>query len=771
MFEVEKSKWIWYPGAIGEQPVTVLFRKEAELENIPEKLLMRITADTRYKLYINGELAEFGPIKGDKNIWFYDEVDFAPLLKPGKNVAAVEVLRFPEADNLGNQSLFRTSVPGLFLESADEAGKVFETNESWKCFWNSGRQMKPENAFDHRLYIMENTCGEEAAEGWKLPDYDDFLWENAKAYSAFDISGSVSPGNMRLRDIPSMKYEERRFRGISAVRKSGSTEEAWNELLLNRKSVVIPPDSEEIVEIDAGEEMTGFLFLSMKGGRNAVIELLYSECYVQPETLPGFIPMVPIVIKKDRTDSKRGHLEGFTDQYKAGGFGKGDFCEVFDTFWFRTFRYIRLKINTGEEALELCGMDYRETGYPLSVKTSVTTSDKNMGKIWEISERTLRRCMQETYMDCPFYEQLQYMMDTRAQALYTYMISADDRLARRSMDDFRRAQRPDGTLVCCYPSTTAHVIPGFSIYYILMVYDHMMYFGDYGLVKDHLPAIDGILRFFENHLDARGLVGKIGSDMMDQSTPYWSFIDWAPQWSWGVPSAGSRGPITMESLLYIMGLQAAAALNEYCGREGTAGEYRTRASLIQQAVRNYCTDEDGLILDGPGVREYSQHTQVFAVLTDTVDIKQGRKNIKETFTQKEKFAQCSVAMALYLFRALEKTGLYGLTDECWEPWRRMIKNNLTTCVEDDFNGRSDCHAWSALALYELPAVILGVQPSKPGCGEITVRPHAGYLDFAEGDVITPKGMVHVGWKRVDGKIETAARTDAEIKLVVEEGIC
>ena len=85
-------------------------------------------------------------------------------------------------------------------------------------------------------------------------------------------------------------------------------------------------------------------------------------------------------------------------------------------------------------------------------------------------------------------------------------------------------------------------------------------------------------------------------------------------------------------------------------------------------------------------------------------------------------------------------------------WRDMVKNHLTTCVEDPVGQRSDCHAWGALALYELPAVILGVRPTKPGFEEMEVKPVTGHLTWAEGEVITPKGMVNVSWKKTGDKI-------------------
>ena len=130
-----------------------------------------------------------------------------------------------------------------------------------------------------------------------------------------------------------------------------------------------------------------------------------------------------------------------------------------------------------------------ETGYPLEIQSEVKTSDKSLDDIWDISARTLKRCMHETYEDCPFYEQLQYAMDSRSQILYTYAVSADDRLARKCIDDFRRSTKYDGLLNCSYPNRMRNVIPGFSIYYIGMIYDHMMYFGDRQLVEENSDFI------------------------------------------------------------------------------------------------------------------------------------------------------------------------------------------------------------------------------------------------------------------------------------------
>ena len=108
----------------------------------------------------------------------------------------------------------------------------------------------------------------------------------------------------------------------------------------------------------------------------------------------------------------------------------------------------------------------------------------------------------------------------------------------------------------------------------------------------------------------------------------------------------------------------------------------------------------------------------------------------------------------YLFRALEMTGWYEKTDDLWNLWRKMVDNHLTTCIENDTDERSDCHAWASLMCYELPAVILGVRPAAPGFTKVSICPQMGKLSYASGDVITPRGSVHVEWKKLpDGSCD------------------
>lgn len=125
--------------------------------------------------------------------------------------------------------------------------------------------------------------------------------------------------------------------------------------------------------------------------------------------------------------------------------------EIYEPFWFRTFRYVRLEVQAGVEPLTISSFSYRETGYPLQPEGNFHCSDEQYNQLWELSVRTLQRCMHETYEDTPYYEQLQYTMDTKLMMEFTYLLSGDDRLARRAMEDYKASQLPNGMLQSRYP--------------------------------------------------------------------------------------------------------------------------------------------------------------------------------------------------------------------------------------------------------------------------------------------------------------------------------
>ena len=120
-------------------------------------------------------------------------------------------------------------------------------------------------------------------------------------------------------------------------------------------------------------------------------------------------------------------------------------------------------------------------------------------------------------MDTPYWEQLQYVGDTRIQALISYAVTGDDRLAKQAIQNFDDSRIPEGLTQSRYPTSQPQIIPTFSLLWIGMLHDYWMYRPDPSPVKAALPGTRTVLTWFSQYEQPDGLLRKL---------PWWSFIDW-----------------------------------------------------------------------------------------------------------------------------------------------------------------------------------------------------------------------------------------------------
>jgi hypothetical protein len=570
----------------------------------------------------------------------------------------------------------------------------------------------------------------------------------------------TSPWNLAPRPIPALPEKPGRFDGV--VKCEGSiAKDQWNKFINEEDAVIIPAGEAATVDIEVQSLTTCFVTLECSGGTGSKVTLHYAECY-EKDLGVEVAPFPKPRSKSNRAESS-GRLYGIKDYYIVAD---GQLEHTFEPFWFRTFRYVQLKITAGKQPLTLRSFTLRETYYPLEISTDVQTGAE-LDNIWNISLRTLQNCRHETYEDCPFYEQNQFASDSRLQMLFTYQLSSDDRLARKTLQEFHASQGPDGLIKAQFPSGFRSTqIPQFSLFFVAMVYDHMRYFADTSLVRRYLSTIDGILNHFDERLNEIGLVGRFDHES-------WPFIDWVPEWS--VPGKifescmprayTTTGAATFNSLLYIVALMQAADVCSFVGRHDTAREYTSRADALRSAVNHHCY-EDGLYLDGPSAKEYSQHSQVFAILSESITGTAAKALMSRTL-EDTSLAKCSYSMQFYLFRAVEKVGLYTQSfPKLIEPWRRMVADNLTTWAEFEQNARSDCHGWSAVPVHEIVTQVFGVSPALPGFKKIRIAPQMALLESARGKFFTSAGDISVSWTK-DGGLELKATADVEVELVLD----
>ncbi|WP_309120884.1 alpha-L-rhamnosidase C-terminal domain-containing protein [Paenibacillus sp.] len=754
-----RASWIWADGP-GEDVDVVRFRRAFHLpEDGTYRLNVRVSADSRYRLYVNGALVSFGPAKGDPYTHYYDTVEASSYLRPGRNVIAAIAVHY--GTGRGPLSVWRSPRGAFLLEGdiLDGEGTVgtIDTDAAWTAY----RAPRGAFALQRETFTLfvgggETVDGRLLPHGWERPEFDGADWPAASIVSATHdrMYGQLTPWQLTERTIPPMRDDEAPFREIVQGR-NGAGALAKTAIGGPLEASTVAAGDVARFELDAGEFMSGHVRLELTGGAGATVRMLYSECYEYPPGPHGERR------KAVRDDPEGKALYGFEDVYVALGLGTERRPETYEPLHRRAFRFIALTVEAGEEAVCVRRFSIRRTGYPLDVSASFSSSDASLRPLWDISLNTLRNCMHETYEDTPYYEQMQYELDTRLQALFTYYVSADDRLARKAMYDFHSSLLPSGMLQSRYPSVSPQVIPGFALFWIMMVHDHYRFFADESLVRMYRPTMDAVLGWFEGRRGPDGLVGAMPE-------AYWSFVDWTFDWrdTAGAPPAGKGGPLTVYNLMYAASLDMAAELNERTGRRDTAAEYRERAASVRDAVRLRCRSaERGLFRDGPEAEQYSQHAQIWAVLSGTVAGEEAARLLRTTFADAS-LAKASYANTYYAFRALASAGLYADSFSMWDAWREQVELHLTAWVEDPVSVRSDCHAWGAMPLHEFPAELLGVKPREPGFAAIELSPTPGPLTSAEGVVATPRGRVAVAWSIAGGEFALRASGPADTPVVV-----
>lgn len=346
-----------------------------------------------------------------------------------------------------------------------------------------------------------------------------------------------------------------------------------------------------------------------------------------------------------------------------------------------------------------------------------------------------------------------YSGDSRSVGLFHYLLSGDDRLMRRTISDFAASITFEGLTQSRFPSHVPQVISGFSLYWILQICDHYLYFGDSQYSRSFLPRIDGVLDFFDSHIDSKGLVSGLPDDV-------WQYVDWVITWGAtdshpdkGVPTSGRESNLhTYFSMLYAYVLKQAAKLSRQVGRPGHSDEYESRALSLLQAVRKHCydghffTDSTADIADSLA---YSQHCQVFAVLSGAALGDDRARLLKESFSQSH-FSKCSYMMTFYGLRAFALAGddaYESFWADVWKPWQQMLANNLSTWEEDDVRQRSDCHAWGSVPIYEYCTELAGIRPIAPGSAKILFKPRLRLSEAVEARVALGKDNVAmVSWR-------------------------
>lgn len=171
-----KASWIAVPGEEPDRYGVYIFRKQITLDTKPSQFIIHVSADNRYKLYVNETMVSVGPARGDIEHWNFETVDISPYLMTGKNIIAAKVWNEaswrPEA-----QISIRT---GFILQGNTGRESAINTDRSWRCTRDESYQ--PIRISMPSYYVTgpgELVHMNRQLRGWQKDDFNDSSWKNA----------------------------------------------------------------------------------------------------------------------------------------------------------------------------------------------------------------------------------------------------------------------------------------------------------------------------------------------------------------------------------------------------------------------------------------------------------------------------------------------------------------------------------------------------------------------------------------------------------------
>ncbi len=718
------TAWISCPDAPQREYGVYHFRKTFMVDSQSDKFIIHVSADNRYRLFVNGKPICSGPARGDIYSWYFETVDIAPYLQKGTNCIAVTVWNmgtYAAVAQISNQT-------ALVVQGNGEKESIVNTSKGWKVM--NDKSYKPcstDNAERLKAFMVigpgDRIDGAVYPWGWEQTGYDDSAWKPARILeNPVAVFGYGQGGYHWLtpRNIPLMEESLQR---IPTVRRATGMQVS-SDFLTGKKPLQIPANKKISILLDQSFNTVAYPELLVSGGKGATITLTYAEALFDKDRKKG---------NRNEIDGKE--IAGNYDIFQPDGGAK----RLFRTLWFKTYRYMQLDIVTKNEPLIIDDFYGMFTGYPFKEKASFTSNDISLQEIWNVGWRTARLCAGETYFDCPYYEQLQYVADTRIQALISLYVTGDDRLMRKAILNFNNSRVPEGLTMSRYPTNRLQVIPPFSLFWISMVHDYWMNRKDDQFVSGFLIPISGILDWFEKSIDQdKKMLGPL---------KWWSFVDWSPEYKGGYADGGLDGNSSVLTFQYIYTLRQAADLFRYFGKQNEATYYEKLANELGSATYNLCFDKTkGLMANTPQKNTFSQHAVIMAVLSGSVP-QSDEKELMQKILDDKSLIQATIYYRFYLTRALIKAGMADLYYSQLQPWRDMLKVGLTTFAEKNEPTRSDCHAWSASPNYDFLATICGIMPDKPGFSSVRIKPALGELQQVKAVMPHPEGEITVSLQR------------------------
>jgi alpha-L-rhamnosidase len=758
--DLSPAKWIWYPSERTLQNSFILFRKEINIEKVPETATGWIAADSRYQLFVNGQRVQWGPAPFDPRWQEADPVDIQKYLKPGRNVIACQVLFYGTGD--GTSPL---GIPGFILKLSIGKQEVV-TDGTWRSFlaraWNPGQYKRwylralQEN-FDARLFPY----------GWD----DGKFRENGEWIHAAELEGSANKttasdglsdyqldmsGNiesqLRERSIPLMKENHV---GIKKLTEAWWVDwkipaenyfdmkvpDSYGSTLMSPKpdfsdkTVKINPDGSKaaVLTFEFDEQSVGWPYFTIDAPEGTVVELLVHEAH-----------------KPGRDVIINSHFNSWTRFICREG------KNTFSPFDYESFRWLQLHIRNFKRPVTISNIGMLRRQFDYKVKPMISISDNVIQKVMEASVNTLYNSAQDIVVDGMARERQQYSGDGSHQLYPLYQALGETRLPARFVTTFSQGMTTDGYFLDSWPAydRLARIETrelGWSFWgplldhgigFIMDTYNYYLYSGDIGPVKEAYPRILKFFRYLKTVEDpSDGLLRVENTGVPCVWIDHIAFKKQKhKQLAFNLYASAVTGN-------YLYGL-----CNLFGDKE-TAGEVKAFSESIRNnCIKKFWSTEMKVFIDNkPWIEEekeirYSDRALATALLFHMCPSDDEKKSLEILSSFPKELGISYPCNAVWRYWALAENGeLETLIYDLRNKWGKMPSVWENNTLQEDWNSTHDSGSqWSHCAV--APIVLLyqglaGAKPLTPGGKTYRIWPRACDLSHLSLDIQTTGGAI------------------------------
>ncbi|MBN1436953.1 MAG: family 78 glycoside hydrolase catalytic domain [Sedimentisphaerales bacterium] len=435
----------------------------------------------------------------------------------------------------------------------------------------------------------------------------------------------------------------------------------------------------------------------------------------------------------------------------------------------RGFRYSWVTLRNFDRPIKIRFVRVIMSTYPVAQRGQFACSDSLLDKIWQAGAHGVRCCAEDTYTDCPTYEQTHWVGDSHNEALVDLVANGDPRLSWHCWVQAGRSLERCDLVECHVPSSwTRVVIPAWTFLWMRWARQHYMLTGDKEAAGEMMEFLDKNFAGIRKYLNGDGLFEFEG----------WNMFDWAAM------DTPCQGVVTHQNCLAVLALRDTAALAEITGNKARAKRWTATADALTKAINKHLWSKkkqayyDCIHVDGKPSKVFSQQTHTAAYIAGVA--KGDRAKRCRAIIEKAPKGFVQAGSPFFMFFLLEALASEGRHDELVDTirsyWGVQVLEGATTFWETYHPEarrltRSHCHGWSSAPTFFLTQNVLGVKPLEAGYKKVLVTPAGKDLDWAQGTVPTPRGEIECYWRKAKGEyaltLSLPAGTEARVELPIK----